>query len=113
MKRVPTALIAATLALLTLASAARAAPQAPAAGTCVENWSDAAPIVAQEGLIPARDVQLFARRQHSSELVHIKLCREETGYVYRLLLRDERGRLSHLKVNALRLSAAAAPEPQR
>ncbi len=113
MKRVQTAPIAATLALIALASAALAAPQAPAVGTCVENWSDAAPIVAQEGLIPTRDVHLFARRQHASDLVHIKLCMEETGYVYRLLLRDEQGRLTHLKINALRLSAAATPEPRR
>ncbi len=67
---------------------------------CFSNWSDAAPIVARERLLAARDIQAMSRRRRSGEVVRITLCREDTGYVYLLLLRDDRGRISNLKIDA-------------
>ena len=67
---------------------------------CFSNWSDAAPIVARERLIPARDVQDMSRRQLPGDVVRITLCRAETGYVYLLLMRDGQGRISNLKIDA-------------
>lgn len=106
-------LLAVIFPLAALSGSVAAAQVAPAPGTCLDNWSDAAPIVASEGLIPARDIQLYSRRRHGSDVVRITLCREASGYIYRLLLRDDRGRLSHVRIEALPLSAAAAPEPVR
>lgn len=113
MNRVSTVLSAATLAMVLMAGSSLAAPAAPAPGTCLDDWSDAAPIVVSEGLTPARDIQIHARRHYASDLVRITLCREEGGYVYRLLLRDDRGRINHLKINALPVSASAASAAER
>ena len=85
-----------------------AARAAPAAGdTCFSNWSDAAPIVARERLIPARDVQEMSRRQLPGDVIRITLCREEAGYVYLVLMRDGQGRVSNLKIDA------HSPVPER
>ena len=82
-------------------SATVPAGAAPAAGDiCFSNWSDAAPIVARERLMPARDVQEMSRRQLRGDVVRITLCREDAGYVYLLLMRDGQGRISNLKISA-------------
>ena len=70
------------------------------ANTCFSNWSDAAPIVARERLLAARDVQEMIRRTLPGDVVRITLCREEAGYVYLLLLRDGHGHISNLKIDA-------------
>ena len=70
------------------------------ANTCFSNWSDAAPIVARERLLAARDVQEMSRRTLPGDVVRITLCREEAGYVYLLLLRDGHGHISNLKIDA-------------
>ena len=69
-------------------------------GNCFQDWSDAAPIVAREQLLAARDVQELTRRQLFGDVVRITLCREGTGYVYRLLHRDNNGRISNHKIDA-------------
>ena len=91
-------IIASGLFILGLAGAAQAAPVATE--ICFSNWSDAAPIVARERLMPARDVQEMSRRRLPGDVVRITLCREETGYVYLLLMRDGHGRISNLKIDA-------------
>ena len=68
--------------------------------TCFSNWSDAAPIVASEGLLAASEVQRMSRRTLPGDVVRITLCREDAGYVYLLLLRDGHGRISNLKIDA-------------
>lgn len=86
------------LALVAYVTSARAASEPPY--ICFSNWSDAAPIVARERLLAARDVQAISRRRRAGDVVRITLCREDTGYVYLLLLRDDRGRISNLKIHA-------------
>ena len=71
-------------------------------GSCFTDWSDAAPIVARERLTAARDVQELARSRLSGDLIRITLCREEAGFVYRLLMRDAKGRMNNLVVDARR-----------
>ena len=86
------------LALTASLSPVRAASEP--SNICFANWSDAAPIVARERLLAAREIQAMSRRRRSGEVVRITLCREDTGYVYLLLLRDDRGRISNLKIDA-------------
>ena len=50
------------------------------ANTCFSNWSDAAPIVARERLLAARDVQEMSRRTLPGDVVRITLCREEAFF---------------------------------
>ena len=80
------------------AGAVAAAPDT--VGGCFQDWSDAAPIVAREQLLAAREVQEMTRRQLSGDVVRITLCREDTRYVYRLLHRDNAGRISNHKIDA-------------
>ena len=86
------------LALAASLTPARAASEPP--NICFSNWSDAAPIVASERLLAARDIQAMSRLRRTGEVVRITLCREDAGYVYLLLLRDDRGRISNLKIDA-------------
>lgn len=67
---------------------------------CLADWSDAAPVVARERLLSARDVRDLNRRQNASDIVRITLCREPAGYVYRVVLRDAHGRISVVTVDA-------------
>jgi len=67
---------------------------------CIADWSDAAPIVARERLLPTPAVQALSRRLHSGDVVRLTLCRRGDGYVYRLVLRDDRGRLSNRVIDA-------------
>ena len=90
--------VASFVFVLALAGPVDAAPAAT--GDCFPNWSDAAPIVARERLMPARHVQQMSRRQLPGDVVRITLCREEAGYVYLLLMRDGQGRISNLKIDA-------------
>lgn len=77
---------------------AHAAPDVTTA--CIANWSDAAPIVAREKLMAAREIQLMSRRTLPGDVVNITLCRADAGYFYLLLLRDGKGRISSLKIDA-------------
>lgn len=86
-----------TIALL-LALPARAAPAE--VSSCFEDWSDAAPVMLQEGLLGTRELHELARRRLPGDLVHVTLCQEGSRYVYRLLVRDPRGRLNIVTVDA-------------
>ncbi len=67
---------------------------------CIADWSDAAPIVARERLASVRNIQDLARIRFSGDLVRITLCREDSRFVYRVILRDLRGRISSQTVDA-------------
>ena len=77
---------------------AHAVPDATDA--CIANWSDAAPIVAREKLLAAREIHLMSRRSLPGDVVRITLCRQGAGYFHLLLLRDGKGRISNLKIDA-------------
>lgn len=85
------------LVLLVAAAPAVAAPDDP---PCIADWSDAAPIVARERLASVRNIQDLARNRYSGDLVRITLCREDSRFVYRIILRDLRGRISSLTLDA-------------
>ncbi len=87
-------------AVLLAVSAAPAAAVPDVTDACIANWSDAAPIVAREKLLAAREIQRMSRRTLPGDVVRITLCREDAGYVYLLLLRDGKGRISNLKIDA-------------
>jgi hypothetical protein len=90
----------AALAALPLALATPALAAPPVTAECFADWSEAAPVVVREQLTPARNVQELAQRHVAGALVHITLCREPRRYVYRLVVRDAAGRVSHRTVDA-------------
>jgi hypothetical protein len=83
---------------LVLALPVRAAPAE--ASSCYDDWSDAAPVMLQEKLLGTRELHELARQRLPGNLVHITLCQEGSRYVYRLLMRDPRGRLNTVTVDA-------------
>src|SRR5262245_56109143 len=77
---------------------------APASGqeaqTCIGDWSEAGPIVRREGLASMERVGRLARDRAGVAVVTSALCKSGEGYVYRLLVRGDRGQLNTLVVDA-------------
>jgi hypothetical protein len=67
---------------------------------CYADWSVAAPIVRKEGLATVEALTRRAAAKISGDIVKTTLCREKSGFVYRLLIRDHRGRLENRTVDA-------------
>ena len=78
-----------------------AAPRAFAAGgTCYSDWSEAAPIVKQEGLMTVEQLSAAARSKLKGDIVKTTLCKENGSYVYRLVVRGANGQLTPMTVDA-------------
>lgn len=88
-------------AALAACLAAVAIPPASAEGQCYGDWSDAAPIVAKEKLLSARDVQDLARHEHGGDAVRIILCEQGGGFIYRVTLRRLDGHIGMITVGAI------------
>lgn len=69
---------------------------------CFDNWSEAAPIVQREGLVSTHDLYQQLRDRHSGDVIRITLCREDNRYIYRVVLRQESGRLVNHSLDARR-----------
>jgi uncharacterized membrane protein YkoI len=74
--------------------------QAAAAAGCYADWSVAAPIVRKEGLATVETLARRAQSKISGDIVKTTLCEEKGGFVYRLVVRDPKGRLSNRTVDA-------------
>lgn len=60
--------------------------RAMAAEQCYANWSEAAPVVAKESLVSARDIHKLVGQKIAGKVVRITLCRTAKGYEYRLVV---------------------------
>jgi len=98
LKRRALVALAATVCLVA-ASAAQLSASQPA---CWPEWSDAAAVVERERLASAKGVHVLARQHTGGELLRITLCEQGGAYVYRLLVRDDQGRVSSHTVDARR-----------
>ncbi len=67
---------------------------------CFDNWSDAAPIVLREKLLPARDIHVWARKRLKGKVIRMTLCQEGERYIYRVLVREPKGRIRNRTVEA-------------
>ncbi|HRY06593.1 MAG TPA: hypothetical protein P5114_05695 [Hyphomicrobiaceae bacterium] len=67
---------------------------------CFEDWSIAARIVKRERLTTVAELAGAARNKLDGAIVRTSLCREKGDYVYRLVIRDDRGQLSRRSVDA-------------
>jgi hypothetical protein len=67
---------------------------------CYADWSIAAPIVRKEGLTTVETLARMAQAKISGDIVRTTLCEEKDGFVYRLVIRDPKGRLSNKTVDA-------------
>jgi len=89
--------VAAVTALVIAAS-----PYAASAGgaECVNDWSKAARVVSQEGLIGVERLLELAASAYNGAIVRTTLCRDGDRYVYRILVRDRNGQLSKHIIDA-------------
>jgi hypothetical protein len=85
------------VALLALSPAPAAIGQSV---RCFEDWSDAAPIVQSERLIPARELQSWVRKRLKGKVIRVTLCQDGDRYIYRLLVREPKGRIRNRTVEA-------------
>jgi len=76
------------------------APLPAHAGGCYADWSEAAPVVMKEGLTTIEALAKTARGKLSGDIVKTTLCEENGSFVYRLLIREQAGRLVNRTVDA-------------
>lgn len=90
-------LAVALLANLGQATSARASTPPD---SCFSAWSDAAPVVQREALTAVRDLHTQARQRNLGDVVRVTLCRQDGRFVYRLIVREPKGRVIPLTVDA-------------
>jgi uncharacterized membrane protein YkoI len=69
-------------------------------GGCIGDWSVAAPIVKQEGLVTIEHLSARATSNFGGAIVKAMLCGEKGSYAYRLVVRTPGGKLKTVTVNA-------------
>jgi hypothetical protein len=69
-------------------------------GDCLTDWADASAIVKSHDLASLADVTRMVATNHGGVIVRSSLCETPTGHVYRLIIRDARGQLTTLTVDA-------------
>jgi hypothetical protein len=88
-------LAAAAVAVVTTAGAAHAE-------TCYDDWGAAGDIVRQEGLVTVESLAAKAAAELGGDIIKATLCEGDSGYIYRLVVRDPRGQLRSVMVPARR-----------
>jgi hypothetical protein len=85
-----------------LASAAAIVlPQSPVlAEDCLNDWGLAGEIVRREKLITVEEVYKSLAADGIGQIVKSTLCRSDTGYVYRLVIRGPTGQLKSTVMSA-------------
>jgi hypothetical protein len=67
---------------------------------CFADWSEAAPIVRREQLVPVDRLTDLSRGRLPGEVVKATLCVENTQFVYRIVVREPNGQIRIHTVNA-------------
>lgn len=72
---------------------------AHAANRCINDWSEAAPIVRQEGLYTVERLAKEARGHIDGNIIKTTLCNDDGTWVFRIIVRIK-GNLKMMTVNA-------------
>lgn len=88
------------LSIVAAVVAAAATGPSPVPTKCFTDWSDAAALVRQEGLVGIDELSRRARARLDSEIVKTTLCQEGERYIYRVVLKINRGALRVVIVDA-------------
>jgi uncharacterized membrane protein YkoI len=91
-----------TLAVVGLTALSAVSAAARADGTrCFATWSEADTVARREALVAVEQVSTLARSSLSgAEVVKSTLCEEGGRYVYRLVVREAKGQLKTINVDA-------------
>lgn len=75
---------------------------AGSAETCIADWALAAPILAREKLVTIEQLSPQMRARGAGDIIRSSLCDEKGRYFFRLVVRDQNGKVTHLMVDARR-----------
>jgi uncharacterized membrane protein YkoI len=70
------------------------------AEACLDDWTQAAPIVRDNGLTPAKDLKALAKDHVEGDLKKVSLCQSDGKYVYQLMFIQGDGTVVDLEVDA-------------
>ncbi len=74
---------------------------ARAESECYADWSKAAELVKEQGLVSVRDVSKRAKKELKGKVIKATLCGNDKGdFVYKLVIESADGKLSTATVNA-------------
>lgn len=88
------------IAALACSQVAAAAAAARAGETCMADWSVAASIVRKEGLTTVEQLIKLAAKSGAGSIVRTTLCEADGTFVYRIVLKDDDGKLKTMTVDA-------------
>ena len=77
-----------------------AAPVFAGDKTCIERWSDAAPVVSAKHLMTVEQLSALAPKYLGGNIVKATLCQENGSYIYTLVVRTRKGKLKSVTVDA-------------
>jgi hypothetical protein len=77
-----------------------AAPALAGDNPCVNDWSEAAVIVKSEGLLPVDKLAELVKVHKAGDIVKTTLCKEKDTYAYKIVVRDAKGQLKSLTLDA-------------
>ncbi len=86
-----------TLSILIVAGAVTSAH---AGESCFADWSVAAPVVKKEGLATVEQLSQLAKSSGSGDIVRTTLCQDKGDFTYRIVVKDGKGQLKTLNVDA-------------
>lgn len=73
---------------------------ARAGETCMADWSVAASIVRKEGLTTVEQLINLANKSGTGSIVRTTLCETDGNYVYRIVVKQDNGKLKSMTVDA-------------
>ena len=88
-----------SLTLAALIAASQAAGGRAGQPGCVE-WSQAGPIIAQNGLIPANVIYQKVKKRYGGKIVSQALCEVGGRFVYKLVVLGPTGEVTNVTVDA-------------
>jgi len=75
---------------------------------CFNDWATASAIVADRRMVNVAELSQIARNKFQGQLLTARLCRDKLGYFYRLVIRDNNGRVKRVRVDAPQAEAKRA-----
>ena len=87
-------------AAIVMAAAAGLNARPVKAADCMADWATASQIVKSENLLTVEQLPSVAADQIQGQIVKTQLCRENGSYVYRLVVRDPKGQMKTVVLDA-------------
>ena len=65
---------------------------------CFNDWATASAIVADRQMVNVAELSKIAREKFRGQVLTARLCSNDGGYFYRLVIRDDEGRVKRVRV---------------